>query len=46
MLAVLMDYDYVFTENGLVAFKDESLLGMRLNTLLLQAALKYVIQFI
>jgi hypothetical protein len=27
MLAVLMDYDYVFTENGLVAFKDRKLIG-------------------
>jgi hypothetical protein len=27
MLAVLMDYDYVFTENGLVAFKDGKLIG-------------------
>ena len=27
MLAVVMDYDYVFTENGLVAFKDGKLIG-------------------
>lgn len=27
MLAVVMEYDYVFCENGLVAYKDGKLIG-------------------
>ncbi|KAG0576787.1 hypothetical protein KC19_5G107700 [Ceratodon purpureus] len=44
--SVLMDYDYVFSENGLVAFKDGKLIGHEsLKTHLGEAKLKEFINF-